>query len=129
MWFLFLFLSGCQQVATFSQACDRFSFTTLGMTFFSSPVQVSLKRLHLDFGSLFGRLVVVEGDLLEVGEFSTFAVLHDEDHRLLVVLTGCHQKLSQGPMRLRVMGLLQNGDKGYPYVQARAFYEHQRPQH
>ncbi len=118
--------AGCGQIEAFSIFVDDKAFSILGRTLIAEPGEVSLKEIHLDTGSLRGREVVVEGALLEVGEFATFAVIGDDIARMLVNFTGVLSAkgligLPQKRVHLRVLGTVTGGQRGLPVVVARAF--------
>lgn len=119
-----LTLSACWGRDDLATHADKMAFELAGTTIFHQPTMTSMKEIHLDNGVLTGREIVVEGQLLELSANSTFAVLTDDDARLLVVLTDLEDA---GPALrrdnakiLRVMGTVETGKKGLPYLKARA---------
>ena len=126
LWLLIAFFGmGCGGIGNLGVMIDDCGFSYLGYTAFSDPDEVTLKEIHLDTGGMKGREVVVEGTLLDVGDFSTFAILGDESARMLVILTkvlltkdlaGYKGK----PVSLRVLGTVSGGQMGLPFVDARA---------
>jgi hypothetical protein len=85
---------------------------------------VTIKQLHFDTGELFGKDVILEGDVRERGEAGTHLVLTDSEGQMLVVLTqidDSHRVVDQRDVQsLRVLGRLERGKKGLPYVLAKA---------
>ena len=121
---LSLFLFGCvDRAAEFSERIDSMSFSCLGRTFFAEATKVPIKEVHLENSMLVGRSVVIEGTLVEVGKFYTFAVIADDSARMLVVLTDIDttELLKQsGNNKFSVLGDVGSGKHGLPYIQARA---------
>lgn len=125
-WFGIVFaLVGCNKARDLSNMFDMVSFRFTGGTLFSNPNQKTMKEIHLDKGVLLGKDVVVEGHVAEVGRFLTYAVLSDDTARLLVLLTdldsvefltGTHN----ARQKLKILGSVENGKKGLPFIQARA---------
>ncbi len=119
-----LFLISCERVGRFRDDLDRWSFALSGGTMFSDPFQVTTKQLHLDAGDLFGKDVILEGHILVLGAEQTHLVLSDGEGRMLVVLTeleGSYRDLEKKESyRLRVLGRLERGKKGLPYILAHA---------
>ena len=101
---------------------DELSFGKWGTTVFTDPQQVSLKEIHLDTGNLLGRMIVVEGNLIEIGKHHTHMVVSDTTARMLVVLTqmrSAEKKLGANPPKvLRILGVVERGKKGLPYISA-----------
>jgi hypothetical protein len=95
----------------------------MGSTIFSSPERLTLKEIHLDNGTLVGRQVIVEGVVEDVSPVGTFLVVSDHSARLLVVLTDVGHILSVLPKKsesLQVLGSIESGKKGLPFVRALA---------
>jgi hypothetical protein len=121
---LFL-VSGCKRFQVTTAVIDEYGFAKLGYTPFSHPEEITLKEIHLDTGGLKGREVVIEGRLLELGNFSTFAILGDESARMLVILTkvlSAKELISQQgkAVTLRILGTVSGGQMGLPFIDARA---------
>jgi len=120
--------AGCQGVR---QSVDHRSFRWFGGTIFSEPGQVTMKEIHLDSGNLLGHEVIVEGTVVKRGEYFTHLIISDETARMLVVLT--NMDLSEellkkhSPKMLRVLGTVERGKKGLPFVLARALNPMQAP--
>jgi hypothetical protein len=92
-------------------------------------IKVTTKEIHFDSGRLLGREVILEGQVLSYGKFDTYLVLSDESGRMLVVLThlvGADSevedtiKRQQNKSVLRVLGSVERGKKGLPYLLARS---------
>lgn len=126
---LVFFSLGCNEVDSLKRYVDYASFKVIGGTLFSDPNQVTTKEIHFDSGRLLGREVIVEGQVLSYGKFDTYLVLSDESGRMLVVLThivGVDSdvedtiKRQQNRSVLRVLGSVERGKKGLPYLLARS---------
>jgi len=116
--------SACSGKLSVTQRIDVASFRFMGTTLFNNPTKVSLKELHLDSGSLIGRSVIIHGEVVSVGDFYSHLTLTDESARMLVVLTDIpdardHLQNDDG-LNLAILGSVERGKKGLPYVLARA---------
>jgi hypothetical protein len=125
--FACLLATGCARVQELPSLVDRWSFEHFGSTPFSNPETLTLKEIHLDNGNLAGREIVVEGKIVQVSDHSTYLVLSDDSARMLVVLTDLDQsgplaQLSGGTKSrvMRVLGTVESGRKGLPFVKARS---------
>ena len=118
------FLGGCKKMEVVKSELDELSFSWTGGTIFGEPFKVTTKQLHFDTGDLFGREVILEGDIVERGESSTFLTLSDQDGRMLVVLTevdDAYKFMSETKSsHVKVLGRLERGKKGLPYLLAKA---------
>jgi len=122
-------------IAFFATSCsgdlgtwlDTSTFHSFGSTLFSDPQQVSLKEVHLDAGQLVGKTVVIEGNVVSVGKCQTHLVLADSTARMLVVLTKIHGETERyekkAPKFVKVLGVVERGKKGLPYISALAISE------
>ncbi|MEZ4743554.1 MAG: hypothetical protein R3B45_14105 [Bdellovibrionota bacterium] len=106
---------------------DQKAFELFGVTFFSDPMSVSLSEIHLGTAVAGhegkNEEVVVEGNLVEIGQHQTHAIIEDEDARLLVVLTQLNypdrlRKRYKKNSRIKILGAVKGGQKGLPYIQA-----------
>lgn len=126
-----LAVAGCRNSRTPSGSLDRKLFQWVGGTIFSSPGRIGLKEILLDTGALQGREVIVEGDVLTIGKYGTYLILSDGSGRLLVELTQIMPPLvmERGffPKRIRALGSIERGNKGFPLLVARAINIHSRP--
>lgn len=117
-----LCLSGCYDGT--AKWIDRIGFELVGGTLVESPSLVTLKQIHFDVGSILGQSVVVSGSLVRMGEFGTHLLLEDDSARLLVVMTDLDPRSSwvrtRPGQRVRILGTVERGKKGLPYLQARA---------
>lgn len=117
-------LSGCFKTEEMPGRVDRWSFHRFGGTLFGNPDLLTLKEIHLDTGTLTGREVIVEGHVAEVSKHGTYLVLKDTTARLLVVLTDMEAASAllsdEKPKALRVLGTVESGKKGLPYLKARS---------
>jgi hypothetical protein len=115
---------GCDQTDELKRDFDYFSFELTGGTFFSQPSLVTTKELHFDTGQLIGREVILEGKVLSLGKFDTYLVIGDDVGRMLVVLTHIEEASqtlgSKKPKRLKVLGTVERGKKGLPYILAKS---------
>ena len=121
---LLLPLAGCWGQGSVTTYLDKKSFEFTGATLFSEPGQITMKEIHFDSGNLLGREVIIEGNVVTTGKFFTHLVMVDDSGRMLVVLTkieNAEELLSQGkPEKLKVLGTIERGKKGLPYVLAKS---------
>lgn len=114
----------CTPLERAEEGLDRWSFGLTGGTVFSEPYQVTTKQLHFDTGTLFGKDVVLEGNIEKKGEAGTHLVLSDAEGRILVVMTQLESSFidleGSAARSLRVLGRLERGKKGLPYLLAKA---------
>jgi hypothetical protein len=119
-----LALTGCYKTNQIPGMIDRWSFLRVGGTLFSSPESLTLKEIHLDTGTLTGRAVIIEGEVAETSQNGTFLVLKDDLARMLVVLTDMESARplldATKPKTLRILGTVETGKKGLPYVKAQS---------
>ncbi|MES2746386.1 MAG: hypothetical protein V4655_13225 [Bdellovibrionota bacterium] len=119
-----LALSACQSASDLGTNLDTWSFSRTGGTVFTSPFQVTTKQLHFDTGELFGKDIVLEGDVEYFGAAFTHLLLADKEGKMLVVttnLTDSYKEFGETKAaRIRVLGRLERGKKGLPYLMARA---------
>ena len=114
----------CVRPSSLAGEIDNAYFRFTGKTLVGEPVQLSTKEMHLDTGALIGRKVILAGEVLFVGEYATYAVISDDSGRILVKLTGV--KNAESAMaklknkKLRVLGTLERGKKGLPFLAAEA---------
>lgn len=124
VWPLFFLLSGCWGGHSLSESVDAFSFNLTGGTVFSDPSQVTTKELHFDTGHLLGKEVILEGKIVFTGKYFTHLVMNDDSGRMLVVLTHLDNAESllkkKGTETIKVLGTVERGKKGLPYVLARS---------
>ena len=117
-------LTSCSGGLGFQESIDRKSFTLTGGTLFSQPTIVTTKEIHFDSGGVLGGDVILEGNIESVGRYSTHLVMSDTAGKMLVVLTHVENsgELLEGVQieRLRVLGTVERGKKGLPYIQAKS---------
>lgn len=126
--FIFLVLLpfnfSCQKIQVVKNYIDESAFSWTGGTVFGEPFQVTTKQLHFDTGDLFEKDVILEGKILERGEASTHLVMADQDGRILVVLTGVDESYrilgDESVNHVKILGRLERGKKGLPYLLAKA---------
>lgn len=118
------FLTGCQKLNPIRDSIDDVSFKWSGGTVFSNPQQLTTKELHFDTGNLLGRSVIIEGDIVLTGNYFTHVVLSDASGRMLIVLTQMEDAEDilkrKKPSRLKVLGTVERGKKGLPFILARS---------
>jgi hypothetical protein len=117
--------TGCRvKTQEVPSALDHWTFQHVGGTLFGNPDLLTMKEIHLDNGLLTGREIIIEGDVADVSANGTYLVLKDETARMLVVLTDVEymqQELKDdAPKSLRILGTVESGKKGLPYLRARA---------
>lgn len=121
---LSFFLSSCGKMSRWEDSFDSFSFTMSGGTLFSDPFKVTTKQLHFDTGELFGKDIILEGDVQYIGDASTHLLLSDPDGRMLIVttaMTDSYKQFEAEDIRhIKVLGTLERGKKGLPYLMAKA---------
>lgn len=119
-----LILSSCHSVQSLSTGLDTWSFAQTGGTIFGSPFQVTTKQLHFDTGELFGKDIVLEGKVEYFGPAFTHLLLADKEGKVLVVTTELPESYKEFSQvhnpRIRILGRLERGKKGLPYLLARA---------
>lgn len=117
-------MTACQSAKNIGEGLDNWSFARTGGTIFGSPFQVTTKQLHFDTGELFGKDLVLEGDVEYFGASFTHLLMADGEGRMLVVTTGLpetNQAFAElKSARVRVLGRLERGKKGLPYLMARS---------
>ncbi|SME88723.1 hypothetical protein [Pseudobacteriovorax antillogorgiicola] len=121
---LVLFVSSCTEVEELKKSIDHGSFSWSGGTVFSEPSLVTTKEIHFDTGNLLGREIIIEGKIESLGKYDTHLVISDESGRMLVVLTHVEDAnrllAEESYERLRVLGTVERGKKGLPYILAKA---------
>ncbi len=127
-----VFLVSCRGEESISSCVDRLVFESMGGTVISDPDQLTMKEIHLDNGALVGREIVVEGAVVEIGKFDTFLVLSDETARMLIVMTELSSRsehFADNPPRIvRVLGTVENGKRGLPFIMAKALKVLEKPE-
>lgn len=123
---LTLLVVGCFRAEELPGRIDRWSFHRFGGTLVGSPDLLTLKEIHLDTGTLTGKEVIVQGEVGEVGKHGTYLVLKDSSARLLVVLTDLDATSALlvpggSTTTLRILGVIESGKKGMPFLRARSF--------
>jgi hypothetical protein len=101
---------------------DGLAFKTFGTTLLSNAKMVSLKEIHLDSGSLLGQPVILEGVILDIGKYATHLVITDQSARMLVTLTALASEgipdEGRASTSIRILGTVERGKKGLPFVSA-----------
>ncbi len=121
--FFALFLSACDPSSSLIlRELDSGGFRFFGGTLFSSALEVTIKQILLDHPSLLKRQVVVEGEILEVGDYVTYLIVGDNSDRLLVVVTGLANLSVKKQLRIKILGMIEN-ERGLPYLRAKAVKE------
>lgn len=122
-WLLLATLTGCWKLDEVPTFVDALAFEHLGGTLFANPDLLSLKEIHLDAGGLAGREIIIEGKVAEVSDHSTYLILTDDSARMLVVLTdlaSAAPMLAAHPTTMRILGTVESGKKGLPFVKAKS---------
>jgi len=103
---------------------DKLAFRHIGGTLFSTPTETSLKAIHLDNGSLLGQEVITKGSIAKIGAHTTHLIISDHNARMLILLTdltNAHLLLKEKkPKVLKVLGTVERGKRGLPFIQASA---------
>lgn len=121
---LFLTLSVLSSCSAVGRGIDSYMFEKFGGTLFEDASKVTLKKVHLDNGSLIGKNIIITGKVEEIGEFGTYVVVSSDAVKVLVVLT--HVSFVEKwldkykPKYLNVLGQLDVIKKGYPVIVAQA---------
>lgn len=122
--FALLTLASCHSVQNLSAGVDTWSFAHTGGTIFGNPFQVTTKQLHFDTGELFGKEIVLEGKVEYFGAAFTHLLLADKEGKVLVVTTELPESYKEFSQeinpRIRILGRLERGKKGLPYLLAHA---------
>ena len=123
---LTVFFVSCKKFSeNVTNSIDARGFRVFGGTFFSSVEEVSINQLLLDTANLANRTVIVEGDILSIGDYFTYLIVNDESAKLLVVLTGMEDyvlKIRQN-QRVKILGQVESGKKGFPFIKAQSIRE------
>lgn len=130
---LCFFVLGCQARGSrvIGERLDHVLYRFVGKTLFSRPTLVTVKEIHLDKGLLLGQMVEISGQVVEVGEFGTYAILADDTARMLVVLTDIDsepetveliEESLNSASQYRILGSIDYGKRGLPYLMARGLY-------
>ena len=120
---LMLVMSGCSAGDDMNQYFNRLNFSLTGGSFFSDASEVSVKQVLLDNGTLLGREVILEGELVDAGDFATHMIVKDNSGQLLVLLTDVDKiirniKEVEASEVVRVLGTVERGQMGLPYLGA-----------
>lgn len=120
---LALLLSACDPSSSmFLRELDACGFRFLGGTLFSSALEVSIKQILLDHPSLLKRQVVVEGEVVELGDYGTYLIVSHNSDRLLVVVTSLANLSVKKQLRVKILGMIEN-ERGLPFLRAKAVKE------
>jgi hypothetical protein len=117
---------GCQSSKwrTLGQIIDTELFERIGGTLLLDSAQISLRAIHLEQGSIEGRLIVTDGIIRDRGKSDTHLIIDDETTRLLVVTTKIDndsmERLAAVGQWVRILGTVDRGRKGMPVMTALA---------
>ena len=116
------FLGGCDTGRELSGSFDLWAFSCFGETWFQRAEEITLRAVHLSTAVLNIGDVVVEGRVETVSANGTYLVLADDGGRLLVLLADVKdpERSIRGGRSLRILGGVESGKKGLPYLRARA---------
>ena len=125
MFKLFMMLAllvGCGNGEEIKPWVDYKSFRWFGGTLFSKPVKITTKEVHFGLGQLLGREVILEGEVTSVGKFVTHMIVRDQQGQLLVVTRslGFRSELQAAKKPIRILGSVEQGKRGLPYLLARS---------
>jgi hypothetical protein len=117
-------LSGCSGSGNLWRDFDSWIFAKYGKTIFVKPEELTVRGVHLGTGEVTSSDVVIEGRITDVSEHGTYFVLFDDVGRLLVVLSEMGTDVPIGAFEqsgsIRVLGSIESGKKGLPFLRARA---------
>ena len=117
-------LSGCFGGGNPWRDVDSWVFAKYGKTIFIRPEELTLRGVHLGTGEVNSSDVVIEGRATDVSVHGTYFVLFDDGGRLLVVLSEIGTDVPIGAFEqsgsIRVLGAIESGKKGLPFLRARA---------
>jgi len=104
---------------------DKYTFSLFGKTVFMGAEEVSIKEVHLDHAVLDEKNVIVEGNIVSVGEYNTYAVMVDSTARVLVIQTQVVSfedriKGIDVGKKFKVLGKLVIRKKGLPTIEAKS---------
>lgn len=123
--FLVLIVS-CNRDGHFKKEMDYTIFAAFGSSVFDNYPATTIKEIHLDEGKRLGKEVVVKGEIIKIGKFNTHLVIKDQVGKILVILTqmdNIDDFLKQKSIRnIEVLGSIERGKKGLPYVLARSIH-------
>ncbi len=121
------FLTACSDGGSILRSIDSWVFGKYGSTLFERPEEVTqIRGVHLGLDNLGQNSIVIQGLVEEASPNGTYVVISDQSGRLLVVLSQLALE-EQGAIglknkTLRVLGTLESGKKGLPYLKARAMW-------
>jgi hypothetical protein len=122
--FLTSLVGGCDKSVPLRAEIDYKSFEWSGGTIFTEPPRANMKQLHFDSGDFLGQEVIVEGKVTQVGQYYTHMLMEDEMGKMLVVLTQIDTAeemfKEEKPKVVQVLGSVERGKKGLPFVFARS---------
>ena len=117
-------LGGCRKPLRITGPIDQAAFDHLGGTIFSDPEQITIKEVQLDNGVRLGQEIIIEGTVLSIGKYDTHLIVQDKTGQLLIVLTRLNPPAIMipgfSPKQIRVLGTLERGNRGLPYIMARS---------
>ncbi|MBM4251151.1 MAG: hypothetical protein FJ146_04220 [Deltaproteobacteria bacterium] len=127
LFFVSCLLGGCTGGGKIWQELDAWVFERYGSTVFERPEEVALIRgVHLGLDNLSRSSVIIQGLVEEASPNGTYVVISDQSGRLLVVLSqlALENESTAGLRKkmLRVLGTVESGKKGLPFVRARAMW-------
>ena len=126
---LLWFCGSCEITDELKTRVDRAAFSWVGSTVFRVANQLTMKEIHLERSALLGEQVSVKGEVVEVGDHSTFLVASDKTARLLVVLTDLESDglccvAERKGRTVSILGVVDYGQKGLPYLLAKSVVWH-----
>jgi hypothetical protein len=118
-----MMLASCSFVERVEESMDHGFFGIFGSTLISRVDLLTIKEIHFDTGVLYGRKIIVEGVIREVGNYGTFLIVEDSHGKILIALTQMSRSASElrgfeVGQAVRVLGTVENGKKGFPYLKA-----------
>ncbi len=115
----------CKGGENIGLSLDETLYSVFGHTLFIKPELVSFKEVHLGMDHVEKKFVMISGRVLEIGSHQTYLVLGDHEDRLIVATTsviGSNDKKMAIGSHIGVVGMVESGKKGMPFLRAHAIH-------
>ncbi len=116
-----LTLSSCEKSQVWFRDVNSTVFSHFGGVLGKKPPELSVKQVHLSRDDYFQRDIFVTGQVMEIAKEGTFAIIDDEEGRLMVRLSHLPLEVFQkikAKQKIRVFGRLEYGKLGLPLLTA-----------